>query len=73
MFTTSFFFSYASKKLLKNYYANFPYLYVKLAYRESVPPIPKYNSLPRELYWIRHVDAPAKLVKAGKVLGTMYK
>ena len=73
MFTTSFFFSYASKKLLKNYHANLPYLYVKLAYRESVPNIPKYNILPQEVYWIRHIDAPARLVRAGKVVGSMYK
>jgi carbamoylphosphate synthase large subunit len=72
MFTTSFFFSFASKKLLKNYSANFPYLYVKLAYRESIPDVPKYNSLPRQLYWMRHVDAPGKLVEAGKVVGSMY-
>jgi carbamoyl-phosphate synthase large subunit len=73
MFTTSFFFSYASKKLLQNYNANFPYLYVKLAYKESLPNISKYNILPQELYWIRHIDAPARLVKAGKVVGSMYK
>jgi len=73
MFTTSFFFSYASKKLLKNYHANFPYLYVKLAYKEHLPNIPKYNILPKELYWIRHIDAPARLVKAGKIVGAMYE
>ena len=73
MFTTSFFFSYASKKLLNNYYANFPYLYTKLAYRENIPDIPKHNILLQELYWIRHIDAPARLVKAGKVVGAMYK
>lgn len=73
MFTTSFFFSYASKKLLKNYSANFPYLYVKLAYRERMPNPPKYNSLPPEFYWIRHIDAPAKLVEAGKTIGSMYR
>ncbi|MCS7124985.1 MAG: hypothetical protein NZ932_06210 [Candidatus Bathyarchaeota archaeon] len=72
MFTTAFFFSYASKILRKDYYANIPYLYVKLAYEESVPDIPKYNILPENVYWIRHVDAPAKLVKNGKVLGEMY-
>lgn len=73
MFTTSFFFSYASKKLLKNYYANFPYLYVKLGYKEEIPNIPKYNILPQNLYWIRHIDAPAKLLKTGRVVGSMYK
>jgi len=73
MFTTSLFFSYASKKLLNNHWANFPYLYVKLAYHESLPDVPKHNILPKDLYWIRHIDAPARLVKAGKVIGTVSK
>jgi carbamoyl-phosphate synthase large subunit len=73
MFTTSFFFSYASKILRNDYYANIPYLYVKLAYKESIPNIPKYNILPEKLYWIRHIDAPAKLVKDKKVIGEMYR
>ncbi|MBS7270651.1 MAG: hypothetical protein KIH10_17670 [Candidatus Freyarchaeota archaeon] len=73
MFTTSFFFSYASKVLRKDYYANIPYLYVKLAFKESIPPeIPKYNILPENIYWIRHIDAPAKLVKDDKIVGEMY-
>ncbi|MEM2202657.1 MAG: ATP-grasp domain-containing protein, partial [Candidatus Bathyarchaeia archaeon] len=72
MFTTSFFFSYASKILRKDYYANIPYLYVKLAFKESVPEIPKYNILPENIYWIRHIDAPARLVKDGRILGEMY-
>lgn len=72
MFTTSFFFSYAGKILYNNYFANIPYLYVKLAYKEVVPDTQKYNILPEELYWIRHIDAPAKLVRDGKILGTMY-
>jgi carbamoyl-phosphate synthase large subunit len=73
MFTTSFFFSYASKILRKDNSANIPYLYVKLAYDETLPEIPKYDVLPANLYWIRHIDAPAKLVKDGKVLGAMYR
>lgn len=73
MFTTSFFFSYASKILRKDYYANIPYLYVKLAYKESIPEIPKYDILPEGVYWIRHIDAPAKLVKDGKIIGEMYR
>jgi biotin carboxylase len=73
MFTTSFFFSYASNKLLGNHTANFPYLYVTLAYRERLPTLPKYNILPENLYWIRHIDAPAKLLKDGETIGTMYK
>lgn len=72
MFTTSFFFSYASKILRKDYYANIPYLYVKLAFKEEIPEIPKYDILPENVYWIRHIDAPAKLVKNGKIIGEMY-
>ena len=72
MFTTSFFFSYAGKTLRKDYYANIPYLYVKLAFKEKSPDIPKYNVLPENLYWIRHIDAPARLVKDGRVIGEMY-
>ena len=73
MFTTSFFFSYASKVLYGDYRANFPYLYLKLAYKEKIPEIPKFNVLPEGLYWIRHIDAPARLVKDGETLGAMYK
>jgi len=73
MFTTSFFFSYASKILRKDHYANIPYLYVKLAFKENITNIPKYNILPENIYWIRHIDAPAKLVKDGKIIGEMYR
>lgn len=72
MFTTSYFFSYASKILRKDYFANIPYLAVKLGYKETIPEIPKYNCLPADVYWIRHMDAPAHLVKDNKVLGAMY-
>lgn len=72
MFTTSYFFSYASKMLRGDYYANLPYVYVKLAYKEDIPEMPKYDVLPENVYWIRHIDAPARLVKDGKVLGAMY-
>ena len=72
MFTTSFFFSYASKVFLKDHHANIPYLYVKLAFKETIPEIPKYNILPENVYWIRHIDAPAKLVKNGEIIGEMY-
>jgi len=72
MFTTSFFFSYASKVIRKDFCANIPYLYAKLAFKESIPDMPKYNVLPADVYWIRHMDAPARLVKGGKVLGAMY-
>jgi biotin carboxylase len=72
MFTTSYFFSFASKVLRSDYYANLPYLYVKLAYKEGIPKMPRYDLLPENVYWIRHIDAPARLVKDGKVLGAMY-
>ena len=72
MFTTSFFFSYASKILRKDYCANIPYLYTRLAYKETIPDMPKYNVLPADVFWIRHMDAPGRLVKDGKVLGAMY-
>lgn len=72
MFTTSFFFSFASKIILGNYHANIPYLYVRLGLGESIPTIQKYNILPADIYWIRHIDAPARLVMNGKVIGEMY-
>jgi len=73
MFTTSYFFSFASKILRKDYNVNIPYLYVKLAFKESIPEMQKYDVLPENVYWIRHMDAPAKLVYNGKVIGEMYK
>ena len=72
MFTTSYFFSFASKMLRKDYGANIPYLYTRLAFKETIPQMPKYNVLPANVYWIRHMDAPARLAKDGKVLGAMY-
>jgi carbamoyl-phosphate synthase large subunit len=73
MFTTSFFFSFASKVLRSDFWANIPYLYVRLAYKEPVPKLEKFDVLPENVYWIRHMDAPGRLVKDGKVLGTMYE
>ena len=72
MFTTSFFFSYASKAFRNDYRANIPYLYVKLAFGEDIPDIEKYDVLPANIYWIRHMDAPARLVKDNQVLGAMH-
>jgi carbamoyl-phosphate synthase large subunit len=73
MFTTSYFFSYASKVLRDDYCANIPYLYTRLAFKDSIPKMPKYNVLPADIYWIRHMDAPARLVRDGKVIGAMYE
>jgi carbamoyl-phosphate synthase large subunit len=72
MFTTSYFFSFASRMLRGDYCANLPYLYVKLAYREAIPKLLKYDVLPENIYWIRHIDAPARLVEDDRVLGAMY-
>jgi carbamoyl-phosphate synthase large subunit len=72
MFTTSFFFSYASKVFFNDYRINIPYLYTKLAYKEELPKLEKYNPLPSDVYWIRHMDTPGRLVKDNKVLGEMY-
>jgi biotin carboxylase len=71
MFTTSFFFSLASKIVRNDFHCNIPYLYTKLAFKENLPDVPKYNVLPEDLYWIRHIDAPARLVKDGEVIGEM--
>ncbi|MFH1836063.1 MAG: hypothetical protein ABH851_07745, partial [Methanobacteriota archaeon] len=57
-FTTSYFFTKAG--------INMPYYYIKLAYGEEIPKLPKYNALEEGLYWIRHIDAPAVLVKEGQ-------
>ena len=57
-FTTSYFFTKAG--------INMPYYYLKLAYNEKIPELPKYNALPKDLYWIRHMDAPAILKKGGE-------
>ncbi len=73
MFTTSFFFSLLSNVLYKDYRANFPYLYIKLAYKEEIPDLPKYNILPKNVYWIRHMDSPGRIVMNGKILGVMYR
>ncbi|MFX1343483.1 MAG: hypothetical protein ACFFBC_01015 [Promethearchaeota archaeon] len=57
-FTTSFFFTKAG--------VNMPYYYIKLAFDEEIPTLPKYNAIPKNLYWIRHIDAPAILKKGGE-------
>lgn len=57
-FTTSNFFAEAG--------SNMPYYYVKMAYGEDIPKLPKYNSIPAGWYWIRNLDMGHKLVKGGK-------
>ena len=54
-FTTSNFFSEAG--------SNMPYYYVKMAYGEGMPLLPKYNAIPEGWYWIRMIDMGYKLIK----------
>jgi len=61
-FTTSYFFSYAAKKF-NNPLANMPYILVKLAFKESIPEGQKFNILPKNLYWIRHIDCSEHLIE----------
>jgi carbamoyl-phosphate synthase large subunit len=61
-FTTSYFFSYAGKKY-DIPLANMPSILTKLAFGEKIPNGPKYNILPKNLYWIRHIDCSEHLVE----------
>lgn len=63
-FTTSYFFSYAGK-VYNRWYANMPHLLLKLAYGEEIDlsNVPKYNILPKDLYWVRHIDCGHYLVE----------
>jgi carbamoyl-phosphate synthase large subunit len=54
-FTTSYFFTQAG--------LNMPYFYIKLAFNEKLPKLKKYNPLPKDVYWVRHVDMGYKLIK----------
>lgn len=54
-FTTTNFFSEAG--------CNMPYYYIKMAYGESLPDLPKYNPVPEGWYWTRMIDMGHKLVR----------
>ena len=54
-FTTSNFFAAAG--------SNMPYYYVKMAFAEDLPPLPRTNALPENWYWVRNVDMGFKLVR----------
>jgi len=60
-FTTSDFFAEAG--------INMPYLYLKLAYKERIPDVKKYNPLPANWYWVRLMDCGHALVKGEKWTG----
>ena len=60
-FTTSFFFANAG--MLYNIpRANLPYMYLMMGMNLDYPKGDKYNILPSDLYWIRHIDCPAQMV-----------
>ena len=61
-FTTSYFFSAAGKKYNK-LKGNMPYMLIKLAFGEEIPKEPKYNVIPKDLYWIRHIDCDSHLIE----------
>jgi carbamoyl-phosphate synthase large subunit len=66
-FTTSYFFSHAAT-VYKREYANMPALMLKLAFDEPIPEnILKYNALPNNVYWIRHIDCGHFLVPEDKL------
>jgi carbamoyl-phosphate synthase large subunit len=54
-FTTSNFFAAAG--------SNMPYYYVKLAFDDALPDLPKYNAVAKGLYWVRNVDMGFKLIR----------
>jgi|BEDMetMinimDraft_1075159.scaffolds.fasta_scaffold01222_2 glutathione synthase/RimK-type ligase-like ATP-grasp enzyme len=57
-FTTNDFYS--------NLGCNMPWLYVKLAFNEKIPPVKQYNPVPEGYYWIRLPDAGPILIKEGE-------
>jgi len=40
-----------------------PNILLKLAFNEKVPEGPEYNILPKNLYWIRHIDCSEHLIE----------
>ena len=64
-FTTSYFFSFAAKRY-KIPRANMPHMLIKLAYKENIPKGPNYNIIPKNLYWIRHIDCSEQLIEGNK-------
>jgi glutathione synthase/RimK-type ligase-like ATP-grasp enzyme len=57
-FTTSYFFTQAG--------INLPFIYVKLAFEECVPPQKTFNAVEENQYWIRHIDSLPRLIKEGE-------
>lgn len=61
-FTTSYFFAWAGVQYGVPR-ANIPNLYVKTGMGEPIPKGKSKNLLPPDLYWVRHVDSPPRLLK----------
>ncbi len=71
-FTTSYFFSHAGK-VYNRPYANMPSLMLKLAFDDPIDKdIPKYNALPKDLYWIRHIDCGHFLIPEAELEQNKY-
>ena len=59
--TTCYFFSKLGKQCNVEK-ANMPYMYLLAGLDKEIPEGNKYNILPKNVYWIRHIDIPAKIV-----------
>ena len=42
---------------------NMPYIYMLLGLDREIPRGEKYNILPEDMYWIRHMDIPGRVIK----------
>ena len=61
-FNTSYYFTAAG--------ANMPYLHIAMALDlPDKPELPQFNAVPKDLYWLRHIDSGRRLVKEGKWRG----
>ena len=64
--TTSYFFSKLGQQCgVKR--ANMPYMYLLAGLDEEIPDGDKYNILPEDMYWIRHIDIPAKIINGKNI------
>jgi len=57
-FTTSLFLAEAG--------CNLPHYYVCLGLGRSLPELPRYDAIPPDLYWVRHIDCGQVLVREGE-------
>jgi hypothetical protein len=52
---------------------NFADIHVKLAFGEDDPEVKQYCACKPNLYWIRHMDAPAQLVSEDQINAAVEK